>query len=61
MHFSTLSWKSIPHPIPRTQLARFGSGSFRTLRVRAESLRTPPQLPLDSARLRVTQVYCERT
>jgi hypothetical protein len=62
MHFSTLSWKSIPHPIPRTHLARFWKwGTFRTCE-RAQSRYAPPlKLPLDSAHLRVTQAYYGRT
>ena len=60
IHLSTLSWKSIPHPIPRSH-AQEESSAFRTRDLRAESLRTPPQnLPLDSAHLRVTQVTALR-
>ena len=57
IHFSTLSWNSIPHPIPRVHPARLGKReAFRT-RECAQSRYAPPlKCTPDSAHLRVTQV-----
>ncbi len=58
IHFSTLSWNSIPHPIPRSPPVRLGKlKAFRT-RECAQSRYAPPlkQLPWIRPHLRITQV-----
>jgi hypothetical protein len=61
IHFSTLSWNSIPHPIPRVHPARLGKReAFRT-RECAQSRYAPPlkctldSAPCGSRRLQLTE------
>src|SRR5207302_10207883 len=61
MHFSTLSWKSIPHPIPRTHLARFRKWGTSARASAHRVVTHPPSITLGFGPPAVTQVYYERT